>query len=65
MQALLWAFVVVLLVLSCSVRSGALHGVPPLAVSTVVACLGLFGIKAALAVAPHARRLAELLPAKP
>jgi xanthine/uracil permease len=65
LQALLWGIVVLLLVVSCSVRSSALHGVPPLAVSTVVGCLGIFAIKAALAAAPYARRLAELLPAKP
>jgi hypothetical protein len=47
------------------VRSAALHGVPPLGVSTVVACLGIFAIKLALVGAPYVRRLAELLPAKP
>jgi hypothetical protein len=65
LQALLWGLVVVLLVVSCSVRSAALHGVPPLGVSTVVACLGIFAIKLALVGAPYVRRLAELLPAKP
>ena len=65
LQALLWGLVVVLLVTSCSVRSSALHGVPPLAVSTVIGCLGIFGIKLAVAAAPYARRLADLLPAKP
>ena len=65
LQALLWGLVVVLVVVSCSVRSAALQGVPPLGVSTVVACLGIFGIKLAVTVAPYARRLAELLPAKP
>jgi hypothetical protein len=65
LQALLWGVVVVLLVVSCSARSGALHGVPPVAISTVVGCLGVFGIKLVLAGVPYARRLAELLPAKP
>jgi cyanate permease len=65
LQALLWAGCLVLLVLSCAVRSDAVHGVPPLGVSTVVACLGIFAIKACLAVAPFVRRLAGLRPAKP
>ena len=65
LQALLWGVALVLLVLSCEVRSNAIHGVPPLAVSSLVACLGTFAIKAAVAVAPHARRLAALRPAKP
>jgi len=65
LQALLWGLVVVLLVVSCSVRSSAIHGVPPLAVSTVVGCLGIFAIKLAVAAAPYVRRLADLLPAKP
>ena len=51
-QALLWAASVVLLVLSCAVRRHALHGVPPLAVSSLVACLGIFGVKATVALAP-------------
>jgi hypothetical protein len=65
LQALLWGAAVVLLVLSCAVRSHALHGVPPLALSSVVACLGIYAVKAALAAAPHVRRMAELRPAKP
>jgi hypothetical protein len=65
LQALLWGVSVVLLVLSCAVRRHALHGVPPLAVSSVVACLGIFGVKAAVAAAPYMRRLGELRPAKP
>src|SRR4051794_37629774 len=65
MQALLWGLVVVLLVVSCWARGAALPGAPPLAISTVVGCLGVFAIKVVLAAAPYARRLAELLPAKP
>src|SRR5690349_2447143 len=42
LQALLWAAVLVLLLVSCEVRSSALHGAPPLAVSSLVACLGIF-----------------------
>jgi hypothetical protein len=64
-QALLWAATLVLLLVSCEVRSAAIHGVPPLAVSSLVACLGLFAIKATVAVAPYVRRLAALRPAKP
>jgi cyanate permease len=65
LQALLWAVALVLLIVSCEVRSNAIHGVPRLAVSSLVACLGVFAIKGAVAVAPHVRRLAELRPAKP
>lgn len=65
LQALLWGLVVFLLVVSCMVRSSALHGVPPLAVSTVVACLVIFAVKVTVAAAPYARRLAQLRPAKP
>ncbi len=64
-QALLSGAVVALLVLSCAVRSSALHGVPPLAVSSLIAALALLALKAILAAAPHARRLADLWPAKP
>jgi hypothetical protein len=65
LQALLWGVALVLLILSCEVRSSALHGVPPLAASSLVACLGIFAIKSAFAVAPFVRRLAALRPAKP
>jgi hypothetical protein len=65
LQALMWATAVVLLVLSCAVRRHALHGVPPLAVSSMFMCLGIFAVKGAVAVAPYARRLADLRPAKP
>ncbi len=65
LQALLWAASVVLLVLSCAVRSHALHGVPPLAVTSLFMCLGIYAVKAAVAAAPYARRLADMRPAKP
>ena len=65
LQALLWAVSVALLVLSCAVRRHALHGVPPLAVSSVFMCLGIFAVKATVAAAPYARRFADLRPAKP
>ena len=64
LQALLWAVAVVLLVLSCAVRSGASPGVPPLAESALFATLLVFGAKAVLALVPFLRRLA-LRPAKP
>ena len=65
LQALLWAASVVLLVLSCAVRSHAVHGVPPLAVTSLFMCLGIFAVKATVAAAPYARRLADMRPAKP
>ncbi len=65
LQALLSGLVVPLLVVSCMVRSAALHGIPPLAVTTVVACLVIFTVKVTVAAAPYARRLAQLRPAKP
>lgn len=65
LQALCSAAIVALLVLSCAVRSSALHGVPPLAVSSLVAVVGLLTVKGLLAVAPHWRRLGSLSPAKP
>jgi hypothetical protein len=65
LQSLLWIAAVALLVLSCALRSHALHGVPPLAVSSMFTCLGIFAVKATLAAAPYARRVADLRPAKP
>jgi hypothetical protein len=65
LQALLSGFALVLLLVSCEARSSAIHGVPPVAVSSLVACLGVFVIKASVAAAPYARRLAALRPAKP
>ncbi len=65
LQALLWGLVVGLLVLSCTVRSSALDGVPPLGVTCVFACLVIFAVQVTVAVAPFLRRLAQLRPAKP
>ncbi len=62
-QALLWAVAVVLLVVSCAVRSQA-DGIPAAGESALVACLGVFAVKLALAAAPLVRRIA-LRPAKP
>ena len=64
-QALCSGAIVTLLVLSCAVRSSAVHGVPPLAVSSLVAVVGLFAVKGALSAVPHLRRLGSLSPAKP
>jgi hypothetical protein len=64
-QSLCYGLIVALLVLTCALRSGSTHGVPPLAVSSLLAVVGLFGLKAALAVVPHWRRLGVLSPAKP
>ena len=67
LQALLWAFAVALLVLSCAARSPASETatLPPLGWSALVACLAFFAIKACVASAPYLRRLALVRPAKP
>ena len=64
-QALCSGAIVALLVLSCAVRSSAVQGVPPLAVSSLMAVVGLLALKGVLSVAPHWRRLGSLSPAKP
>jgi hypothetical protein len=64
-QALCSGAIVVLLVLSCAVRASAVQGVPPLAVSSLVAVVGLFVLKGLLAAVPHRRRLGSFSPAKP
>ena len=64
-QALCSGAIVALLVLSCAVRSNAEHGVPALAVSSLLAVVGLFALKALLSVAPQRRRLGSFSPAKP
>jgi len=65
LQSACYFVIVALLVLSCALRSGAVHGVPPLAVSSLLGVLALFAFKGALVVAPHWRRLVVLSPAKP
>jgi hypothetical protein len=65
LQALLWGVALVLVVLSCGVRSNAVGPVPQLAISATVACVGVFAIKAFFVVAPFLRRLVALRPAKP
>lgn len=65
LQSLCYAAIVALLVLSCALRAGAAQGVPPLATSSLLGVVALFGFKGALAVVPHWRRLAVLSPAKP
>ena len=65
LQALCSGAIVALLVLSCAVRSNAMEGAPPLAVSSLMAVIALFALKALLAVAPHRRRLGSFSPAKP
>jgi hypothetical protein len=49
------ALVVVLLTLSCAVRSSAVHELPPVAFSTVFACLGIFALQAGAAYVPRVR----------
>jgi hypothetical protein len=67
LNALLWTLALGLLVLSCAARSSATgtHTLPALGWSALVACLGVFGLKAVLAAAPQLRRLALVRPAKP
>ncbi len=65
LQALCSGIIVALLVLSCAVRSSATHGLPPAAVSSLVAVVALFALKGVLAAAPLWRRLGEFRPAKP
>jgi hypothetical protein len=65
LQALLWGVVLVLVVLSCGVRSNAVGAVPQLGISATIACVGVFAIKLCVTVAPFLRRLATLRPAKP
>ena len=46
-------------------RFSGIKGVPPLAVSSLVAVVGLFVLKGLLAAVPHRRRLGSFSPAKP
>jgi hypothetical protein len=64
-QCVLWAVGLTLVVLSCAARSPAAqtHELPALASSALTVCLAIFGLKALLVVAPHARL--ALRPAKP
>jgi hypothetical protein len=61
-QSLCSAAIVVLLVISCAVRNSAVHGVPPLGTSSLVAVVCLLALKALVAAAS---RLSGLWPAKP
>ena len=67
LQALLWSLALGLLVLSCAARSPAAqtNSLPTLGRSALIACLGVFTIKACVGLAPHARRLALVRAAKP
>jgi len=67
LQALLWSLALGLLVLSCAARSPSLqtNSLPTLGRSALVACLGVFTIKACVGLAPYARRLALVWAAKP
>jgi hypothetical protein len=64
-QCVLWAVGLALVVLSCAARSPAAqtHQLPALASSALTVCLAVFGLKAVLVLAPHARL--ALRPAKP
>lgn len=64
-QALCSSMIVCLLVLSCAARSSAVHGVPAIAISSLIGALCLLALKLAVAGLPHARRLGVFWPAKP
>jgi hypothetical protein len=65
LQAVLWGCGLVLVILSCAVRSPAAqtHQLPTLASSALTACLVVYAVKALMALAPYARL--ALRPAKP
>jgi hypothetical protein len=67
LQALLWSLALGLLVLSCAARSPSsqTQSLPTLGRSALIACLGVFTIKAFVGVAPYVRRLALIRAAKP
>jgi hypothetical protein len=66
-QAILWALALALLVLSSAARSPATAAgtLPTLGSSALVAALGVFVVKACVAVGPFVRRVALVRPAKP
>ena len=66
LQALLWAIVTALLVVSCAARApvAATGTLPPLGRSALIGCVAVLALKACVAAAPYVRRLA-LRPAKP
>ena len=59
LRALGWGLVVLLLTLSCTVRSSAVHALPPVAFSTVVACLAIFVVQAVVEAVPSFGRPAR------
>jgi hypothetical protein len=65
LQALLWALVLVLIVVSCAARSPVTQTdtLPPLGASALAACIAVLALKALVALAPYARL--ALRPAKP
>jgi len=65
LQAACSCGIVAFLVLSCAVRSNAVHGVPPLGGSSLAAVLVLFAVKGLLAAGPLARRAGQFSPVKP
>jgi hypothetical protein len=64
-QSVLWAVGLVLVILSCAVRSpaGQVHTLPALASSALTACLAVYVLKVLVALTPYARL--ALRPAKP
>ncbi len=65
LQALLWGFGLVLVILSCAARSPEVrtHTVPALAAFALNTCLVVYGVKALVALTPYARL--ALRPVKP
>jgi hypothetical protein len=67
LQAVLWSVALGLLVLSCAARAPAsqTNSLPTLGRSALIACLGVFTIKACVAAAPYLRRQGFVRAAKP
>jgi hypothetical protein len=65
LRALCWGTTVCLLVLSCAIRSGAVHGVPRLAISSLVVVAGLLALELGVTALRHGRRAYRFRPAKP
>jgi len=64
-QPLLSSMIAGLVLLSCVLRSSTIGATPHLAVSSLGAALGLYGVKGFAALAPSARQLVVRWPAKP
>jgi hypothetical protein len=65
LRAVVSSLLVALLVLSCALRSSAVQGVPPAAVSSLLAALALVAFEGLLALTRYLRRAGGFWPAKP